>query len=713
MKSLLPLLLLPALALAEPGPPLAEPSQVRRFALLVGVNDGGPGRARLRYAATDAQAFGRVLEELGGVQPADRVMLLEADRAALEGALARLKALVVSARAAGARTEALIYYSGHSDEEGLLLRSDRFAYPELRRALESLPADVKIAVLDSCASGTLARQKGGTRRPAFLVDASASVRGHAILTSSSEDEASQESDRIGGSFFTHNLVSGLRGAADTTGDGRVTLHEAYQFAFHETLARTEKTRAGAQHPAYDIELAGTGELVMTDLRSTAAALALAEPLDGRLYVRDDAGQLVVELNKLAGRATELGLQPGAYTVTRERKGQGSEARFALREGGRAVLAEADFTRVAGEATALRGGGSVEAVPARQSRFFNLALLPMVQTNSVLDGPVDNSLSVALIAARTGRVDGAALAIGANWASDSVSGAQLSAGGNWASGSVEGTQSSVGLNVAGGSVDGVQAAVGANIARGSVEGAQLGVGLNWAGQGLEGFQGGVAANIVRGELRGVQAGAGLNHAETLRGLQLAIVNVGGDVEGAQIGLINVASKARGLQLGFVNLASEMEGVSFGLVSIVRNGQFHVEAYGSDLMQSNVAVKFGGKRFHTILVGGYGRVDGQRQWSLGMGLGAHCNLSASAFVDTDVMASSFYGPGEAWETYRILSQARLLGGWYPTRYLALIAGPTLNVMTSVDERPVGKVTWLGGPSGRGRLSFWPGFQLGLRI
>ena len=96
------------------------------------------------------------------------------------------------------------------------------------------------------------------------------MRGHAFLTSSSEDEAAQESDRIGASFFTHYLVSGLRGAADVTGEGKVSLNEAYQFAFHETLGRTSETQVGAQHPAYDIELSGTGDVVMTDLRQTSA-----------------------------------------------------------------------------------------------------------------------------------------------------------------------------------------------------------------------------------------------------------------------------------------------------------------------------------------------------------------------------------------------------------------------------------------------------------
>jgi hypothetical protein len=49
------------------------------------------------------------------------------------------------------------------------------------------------------------------------------MRGHAFLTSSAASEVAQESDRIRASYFTYYLVSGLRGAADVTGEGKVTL----------------------------------------------------------------------------------------------------------------------------------------------------------------------------------------------------------------------------------------------------------------------------------------------------------------------------------------------------------------------------------------------------------------------------------------------------------------------------------------------------------
>ncbi len=42
---------------------------LHRFALVIGSNDGGGARDRLRYAAHDAMTIADVLKQLGGVNP--------------------------------------------------------------------------------------------------------------------------------------------------------------------------------------------------------------------------------------------------------------------------------------------------------------------------------------------------------------------------------------------------------------------------------------------------------------------------------------------------------------------------------------------------------------------------------------------------------------------------------------------------------------------
>jgi uncharacterized caspase-like protein len=313
LASVLGLALLPSLtALAQPAPQAA--GGARRFALVVGANRGAPGRAPLRYAVTDADRFASLVVRMGGVLPADNLVLREPTRQAFLDALAATRTRAAAAKATSTRTEVVVYFSGHADERGLMLGRESVTYRELRQAIAAIAADVGIAILDACASGAITRLKGGRLSPAFLTDDSVQVQGYAFLTSSSENEAAQEAEYLQGSFFTHALLTGLRGAADVSGDGKVTLGEAYQFAFAETLAQTAATQAGAQHPAYDIKMAGTGDVVITDVRENSASLILGSEFEGRFLVLDAQRRLIAELVKPAGRPVELGLEPGQYQV---------------------------------------------------------------------------------------------------------------------------------------------------------------------------------------------------------------------------------------------------------------------------------------------------------------------------------------------------------------------------------------------------------------
>ena len=266
-----------------------------------------------------------------------------------------------AAPAAAAAPRCCVYYSGHADEQGLLLGDDRYSYRTLRDRLDEIPADVRIAVLDACASGAFTRIKSGKPRPAFLVDESADMRGHAFLTSSAATEAAQESDRIRASYFTHYLVSGFRGAADLSGDGKVTLNEAYQFAFTETLGRTVDTKGGAQHPSYDISLSGTGDVVMTDLRQTTATLVLAEELDGRFFVRNGgAASWSWSSTSRAAGAWSWASSPGPTRFALELQRASLMAKTHLADGARVVLDAAQFTAT----TRRRRGAAADRRPRR-------------------------------------------------------------------------------------------------------------------------------------------------------------------------------------------------------------------------------------------------------------------------------------------------------------------------------------------------------------
>lgn len=328
---------------------------LRRYALIIGSNTGGgAGRDKLRYAGQDATRVADVLTQLGGVDRPDLALLAEPDMRALDGAFDALSRRVRDEKRRGQRVELVVYYSGHADESGILIGGGRYDYARLRQRIRAVPADVHIAIVDSCASGSFTRIKGGRKMPPFLHDSSNQVAGFAFLSSSSEDEDAQESDRIGASFFTYFFVAALRGAADRNRDGRVTLTEAYQFSYEHTLGRTQNTVHGPQHPAYDMHLSGTGDVVITDLRSTESALVLPPALKGRVTILDKSGRVAVELTKEAGEPLNLALPNETYTVRVDNKAGEFVATVTLDRVGSIELAPEALRRVAPEATVARG-----------------------------------------------------------------------------------------------------------------------------------------------------------------------------------------------------------------------------------------------------------------------------------------------------------------------------------------------------------------------
>ena len=626
-------------------------ADIQRYALLIGSNNGGEGRVTLQYAESDARAMGTVLEQLGGVTPDRRVLLMDPTRSELNSSILRLGDRM-SHKTSGQRVELLFYYSGHSDELGLLLRGELLTYEDLRQSLARLPADVRIAILDSCASGAMTRRKGGTFKAPFLFDSSVKVQGYAYLTSSSADEAAQESDRIGGSFFTHYLISGMRGAADVTGDQRVTLNEVYQFAFHETLARTQQTRTGPQHPAYDIQLAGTGDLVMTDLRAANATLVLAPDLEGRIYLYDEAQHLAAELLKAPGRSVELGLAPGRYSVVVIHQKTRFKGELNLAADGRTELNLHQLQEAPGEYTTLRGDdepgdgapttaltptqpppqGELRHVPLGLSlapglgvagntedtiQHFSLGLtvgtagevqglalanIGHVSRRGIHGAQVSGVFNVAGgdvyglqvaggVNAGKGKLEGIQVAGGLNTAASDVRVAQIAGGMNVAGANVEGIQTSGGINVARGDVTGIQSTGGANLAWGVMTGVQAAGGFNFAGQALWGLQSAGGVNVARGEVNGIQLAGGVNVADqTLHGL---MVSGGANIaDGGVDGL---------MVTGGLNVARDpLQGAQIGVVNVgttVHGAQIGViniarEVEGAQIGVINVAQKVEG-------------------------------------------------------------------------------------------------------------------------
>lgn len=359
----------------------------------------------------------------------------------------------------------------------------------------------------------------------------------------------------------------------------------------------------------------------------------------------------------------------------------------------------------------------QRAPEQETRIpVSLALLPGLSNNGFESARVVNNLAIGVITTHVGRVDGLAVAMLGNWVDRELSGGALAMGANYA-GQVKGTQMALGLNVAGGAMHGWQAAVGANVAAGEMVGAQLSSGINIAAGPARGLQAATGLNIAP-ELVGVQAASGLNIARRLEGAQLSLLNVGGDVSGAQVGLLNIARRMKGVQLGLVNVAGEADGLNLGLLNFVGNGQHHVQVWYSDLAMTNVALKLGGRYFHTLFTVGLrpSRDTWQRLWAAGLGLGAHIPAGL-LFFDVDALASSLHEGRFIDSSPHLLSQLRLVAGFQPVRHFALFGGVTANTLVSfhgeelkgMDRFGEGQVFHSDGA----RVQVWPGVVAGLQI
>jgi len=310
----------PSLALAVLLAALSAQAQAQahRFALVIGDLRGGQGTRPLHYAERDARRIHEILTRLGGVREADARLLTAASAAEVRRALGELSASARTAHARGEETLLFVYYSGHAKDGDLRLGDSLLPLSELRTLLQDAPMDVRIGLIDSCQSGAITRVKGARPAPDFEVQGArssqAGPRGLVLIASSAADEESQESDEIAGSFFTHYLASGLLGDADASGDGKVTLAEAYAYAYARTVGGTAETRAGAQHPVYLYDLGGAGDVVLTELAPAHGGLLFGAADEGVYVVLDGSRRAVAEVAKSRGASRTLSLAPGSYLI---------------------------------------------------------------------------------------------------------------------------------------------------------------------------------------------------------------------------------------------------------------------------------------------------------------------------------------------------------------------------------------------------------------
>jgi len=250
----------PAPATPDGTPAPGAPAQAL-FALVVGVNaSSSPGVVPLRYADDDAARYLELYRALGArtyllsrldentrrLHPQAAAEAVPPRRAELRQAVEALTRDIAQARAAGVRSTLYVLYAGHGDVSdagwSLTLEDGRLdGSALLSEVIERAGAEQTHVIVDACHAYLLAlpRGPGGERRPApgfVALEASSRAGRVGYLLSSSASGESHEWAGFEAGVFSHEMRSGLYGAADVDGDGRVTYAEIAAFVARANAA---------------------------------------------------------------------------------------------------------------------------------------------------------------------------------------------------------------------------------------------------------------------------------------------------------------------------------------------------------------------------------------------------------------------------------------------------------------------------------------------
>lgn len=230
----------------------AHAQSAARFALIIGVNTSLDKDVKpLRYADDDAarwQEFFRLLdastwlmtrldENTARLHPQAAAEAVEPIDRELDPLVARVAEAINAARARHVATELYVVYAGHGnvrDGTGYLALEDARLTTALLKAriFDRLTADRAHLIADACYSSFLASGRGagaGARRAIESLSQSSGLDHVGLLLSTSSARESHEWEGFQAGVFSHELRSGLLGAADASGDGLISYREIAAF----------------------------------------------------------------------------------------------------------------------------------------------------------------------------------------------------------------------------------------------------------------------------------------------------------------------------------------------------------------------------------------------------------------------------------------------------------------------------------------------------
>lgn len=308
-----------------------------RFALVIGSNTASDtSLAPLKYADDDAARYQELFRSLG----ARTYVLTRADdntrrlhpqaiaesalptRTSLDAALRALRTDLDKAAQEGVESTLYFVFAGHGsvrDGRGAVYLEDAaLTGPDLDAALGALPAAHVHVIVDACASYYLAygRGAGGTHRPIEGLRTGALVDDPRVgfLLSTSSARESHEWEAFEGGVFSHELRSGLYGAADADGDGSVS--------YREISAFVARANAGVPNERYRPDMYARAPKDSSELANLRVGqsrkLSFGAQHSGHYFLESAEGVRLLDVNNAPGQALSLNLPrlPGPMYLRR-------------------------------------------------------------------------------------------------------------------------------------------------------------------------------------------------------------------------------------------------------------------------------------------------------------------------------------------------------------------------------------------------------------
>jgi len=297
------------------------------FSLVVGVNQPiDPGPPKLLYADDDAILFHKIFSQVGRsillIDPDPATVRLHGQlkaraptRANLKLAIDELIAMVEASRRRGEQPQLYFIYSGHGDvrnNEGYLaLSDDRFTSHDLaEQILSRSRAAANHVIVDACKSYFIIRERraGGVRAPVApgfhrsqtLLDRFPQT---GFLLSTTSAASSHEWEEFQAGIFSHEVRSGLLGAADINRAGRVSYNELRAFIeVANSAIRNDRYRPSifVRPPRDD------GRTALYALRrGTVPALIVPRTRAGRHFLEDANGVRLADMHTATTSAVTI------------------------------------------------------------------------------------------------------------------------------------------------------------------------------------------------------------------------------------------------------------------------------------------------------------------------------------------------------------------------------------------------------------------------